>query len=51
MTESSVLFALLRHQICGEKVSEEVKNALTPEILSMNRPALFWKKQKFPLYH
>lgn len=33
MTESSVLFALLRHQICGEKVSEEVKNVLTPEIL------------------
>ncbi len=33
MTESNVLFALLRHQICGEHVSEEVKRALSPEIL------------------
>ncbi len=33
MTQSNILFALLRHQICGEKVSEEVKNALTPELL------------------
>ena len=34
MTESNILFALLRHQICGVSVSEEVKQAITPEILS-----------------
>ena len=33
MTESTILFALLRHQICGESVCEEVRQAITPEIL------------------
>ena len=33
MTESDILFALLRHQICGEEIGEEVKQALTPERL------------------
>lgn len=33
MTESNILFALLRYQICGENVSEEVKQAVTPEVL------------------
>ena len=28
MTESNILFALLRHQICGEEVGEEVKQAI-----------------------
>ena len=33
MTESNILFALLRHQICAEAVTEEVKQAMTPELL------------------
>lgn len=33
MTESNILFALLRHQICGKEVSEDVKQAITPERL------------------
>ena len=34
MTESGILFALLRHQICGQEVSEAVKQALTPDMLA-----------------
>lgn len=33
MDVKSVLFALLRSEICGEAVHEEVKTALCPELL------------------